>query len=85
MRFTQAAGGARGFPQLEGVKIDNHWAIIYSKLDIGCALERHTGLECKGYTHESAVKDRCQHRDLLDAALSANAASCISRFYRDGG
>ena len=56
VRFTQAAGGARGFPQLEGVKIDNHWAIIYSKLDIGCALERHTGLECKGYTHESAVR-----------------------------
>jgi hypothetical protein len=56
VRVTEAAGGARGFPQLEGVKINNHWAIIYSKLDIGCALERHTGLECKGYTHESAVR-----------------------------
>jgi len=55
-QFTEAAGGVRDFPQLEGVKINNHWAIIYSKLDIGCALERHTGMECKGYTHESAVK-----------------------------
>ena len=54
--YTEAAGGARGFPQLEGVKINDHWAIIYSKFDIGCALERHTGMECKGYTHESAVK-----------------------------
>jgi hypothetical protein len=55
-RYTDAAGGARDFPQLEGIKINNRWAIIYSKFDIGCALERHTGMECKGYTHESAVK-----------------------------
>ena len=56
IRYTDSAGGARDFPQLEGVKINEHWAIIYSKYDIGCALERHTGLECKGYMHESAVK-----------------------------
>ena len=56
VRYTDAAGGARDFPQLEGIKINNRWAIIYSKFDIGCALERHTGMECKGYTHESAVK-----------------------------
>ena len=56
VQYTGAAGGARGFPQLEGVKINDHWAIIYSKYDIGCALERHTGIDCKGYTHESAVK-----------------------------
>jgi hypothetical protein len=55
-RYTVAAGGGQDFPRLEGVKINNHWAIIYSKYDIGCALERHTGIECKGYTHESAVK-----------------------------
>jgi hypothetical protein len=56
VQYTDAAGGARGFPELEGIKINNHWAIIYSKYDIGCALERHTGIECKGYIHESAVK-----------------------------
>jgi Domain of unknown function (DUF4159) len=56
VRYTDSAGGAHDFPQLEGVKINDHWVIIYSKYDIGCALERHTGLECKGYTHESAVK-----------------------------
>ena len=56
VRYTDSAGGAHDFPQLEGIKINNHWAIIYSKYDIGCALERHTGMECKGYVHESAVK-----------------------------
>ena len=56
VQYTRAAGGRRGFPQLEGVKLNDHWAIIYSKFDIGCALERHTGIDCKGYTHASAVK-----------------------------
>jgi hypothetical protein len=56
VQYTKAAGGGRDFPQLEGIQINNHWAIIYSKFDIGCALERHTGIECKGYTYESALK-----------------------------
>ena len=55
-QYTKAAGGGVGLPQLEGVKINGHWAIIYSKFDIGCALERHTGIDCKGYTYESALK-----------------------------
>ena len=53
-QYSKAAGGGRNFPQLEGVKLNGHWAIIYSKLDLGCALERHAGLDCKGYTYESA-------------------------------
>jgi hypothetical protein len=53
---SKAAGGKKGYPALEGVKLDGHWAVIYSKLDIGCALERPTGLDCPGYTHESAVR-----------------------------
>jgi hypothetical protein len=56
IHYTAAAGGSEDLPQLEGVKLNNHWSIIYSKYDIGCALERHTGIDCKGYTHESAVK-----------------------------
>jgi hypothetical protein len=56
VRYTKGAGGGQNFPQLEGVKINDHWVIIYSKYDIGCALERHTGIECKGYTYESAIK-----------------------------
>jgi hypothetical protein len=55
-RTTKAAGGREGFPELEGVKIDGHWAVIYSKIDIGCSLERPQGLDCPSYTHESAVQ-----------------------------
>ncbi len=55
-QYTKAAGGGKGFPQLEGVKVDGRWAIIYSKFDLGCALERHSGLDCKGYTYDSAVR-----------------------------
>ncbi len=55
-QYSKAAGGGKDFPQLEGVKINGHWAIIYSRLDLGCALERHSGIDCKGYTFESAVR-----------------------------
>ncbi len=56
VQFTKAAGGGRGFPHLEGVFLDGHWALIYSKYDIGCALERSVAMDCKGYSHESAIK-----------------------------
>ena len=56
VQYTKAAGGGVDFPQLEGVRMNDRWVIIYSKNDIGCALERHTGIECKGYTYESALK-----------------------------
>ena len=55
-QYSRAAGGGTDYPQLEGVKIDNHWAIIYSKYDLGCALERHQGLDCKGYSYASALE-----------------------------
>ncbi|MDG3007313.1 DUF4159 domain-containing protein [Paludisphaera mucosa] len=55
-QYTKAAGGGKDYPQLEGVKINGHWSIIYSKFDIGCALERHSGLDCKGYVYESALR-----------------------------
>ena len=38
------------------MKINGRWAVIYSKYDIGCALERHQGLDCKGYAYESAMR-----------------------------
>ena len=53
--YSKAAGGGSGPPQLEGVQIDGHWAVIYSRYDLGCALERQQGLDCKGYTHDSAL------------------------------
>jgi hypothetical protein len=56
VQYSKAAGGGKDFPQLEGVKLEGHWAVIYSKYDIGCALERHQGLDCKGYSNESALR-----------------------------
>ena len=43
-------------PALEGVKIGQRWAVIYSKYDIGCALEKHQSADCIGYSHESALR-----------------------------
>ena len=56
VQYTKPAGGGKDFPQLEGVKVNGRWAVIYSKYDIGCALEKHQGLDCKGYTYESAMR-----------------------------
>jgi hypothetical protein len=56
VQYTKAAGGGKDLPQLEGVKVNGRWAVIYSKYDIGCALERHQGLDCKGYSYESAMR-----------------------------
>ena len=43
-------------PHLEGVRIDGRWVVLYSKYDIGCALERASAGDCLGYTPESAFK-----------------------------
>src|SRR5262249_40903503 len=56
VQYSKAAGGGQDYPALEGVKINGRWVIVYSKYDIGCALEHHQGLDCKGYTYESALK-----------------------------
>jgi hypothetical protein len=38
-------------PELEGVKIDRHWAIIDSKYSIACALES---------AHDGSARDICK-------------------------
>ena len=43
-------------PLLEGIKVNNRWVIIYSKYDLGCALEKHKSSACKGHDYESAVR-----------------------------
>jgi hypothetical protein len=47
-------------PILEGVRLDpknpkSPWIVIYSKYDIGCALDRHSSSDCLGHNHESAL------------------------------
>ena len=43
-------------PELEGVKIGDRWAVIFSKFDLSCALEKHDSMECEGYTREDAER-----------------------------
>ncbi len=56
VQANAALKGVEGPPALEGVLIDGRYAVIYSKYDLGCALENQSAKDCKGYTHESAVK-----------------------------
>jgi Domain of unknown function (DUF4159) len=60
---TEAAGpggGAAEFrempPALEGIKLNNRWVVIYSRYDLGCALEKHQSTDCLGHDHASALR-----------------------------
>jgi len=47
----------RQYPALlEGIKVDGRWVVIYSKYDIGCAIEGHKAADCLGYDKESALR-----------------------------
>jgi hypothetical protein len=58
IRCRKLAGGEfqPTTPILEGIKVDDRWVVIYSKYDLGCALERHQSSDCLGYDHESALR-----------------------------
>ena len=45
-----------GEPFLEGVVVNGQVAVVYSKYDISCALERQTTVACAGYLPEDALK-----------------------------
>jgi hypothetical protein len=54
---TEKGGKMQNMPPwLEGIKVNDRWAVIYSKYDIGCALERHKASDCLGYSPDSAQK-----------------------------
>lgn len=47
----------RNYPvMLEGIKVDGRWVVIYSKYDIGCAIEGHKSADCLGHDKESALR-----------------------------
>jgi hypothetical protein len=62
--LRQPAGGdgplatrkVRGPPQLEGIRIKDRWAVIFSPYDISCALEKQNSMECAGYDRDDAEK-----------------------------
>jgi hypothetical protein len=43
-------------PLLEGIKLDGRWVVLYSKYDLGCALERYQASDCRGYDPDSALR-----------------------------
>ena len=43
-------------PDLEGLKIGEHYAVIFSPFDISCALEKQVSLECDGYVPDDAAR-----------------------------
>ncbi|HZY90025.1 MAG TPA: DUF4159 domain-containing protein, partial [Gemmataceae bacterium] len=43
-------------PALEGVKYGGRWVVIYSRYDVGCALERHQSSDCLGHDYASALR-----------------------------
>jgi hypothetical protein len=47
----------RNYPvMLEGIKIDGRWVVIYSKYDVGCAIEGHKAADCLGHDKDSALR-----------------------------
>jgi hypothetical protein len=43
-------------PKLEGVRLGDRWAVIFSPYDLSCALERANSMECAGYGRDDAEK-----------------------------
>jgi hypothetical protein len=63
VRRREKAGGAGadgGFqelpPALEGIKVDGRWVVLYSKYDLGCALEGNKSTECLAHDRDSALR-----------------------------
>lgn len=43
-------------PELEAIKINGRYGVIFSPLDLSCALEKQDTLECHGYVREDAAR-----------------------------
>jgi hypothetical protein len=43
-------------PELEGIRFDDRYGVIFSRYDLSCALEKHDSLECQGYIPEDAAR-----------------------------
>jgi len=43
-------------PELEVLTLGDRYAVIFSRYDLSCALERHESVECPGYTRDSAAR-----------------------------
>ena len=43
-------------PKLEGIRVDDRWAVIFSPYDLSCALEKQNSLQCTGYGSDDAQR-----------------------------
>jgi hypothetical protein len=43
-------------PELEGIRINEHYGVIFSPYDLSCALEKQDTMECQGYTRQDAAR-----------------------------
>jgi hypothetical protein len=41
---------------LEGLKLGDRWSVVFSPLDVSCALERQDSMECAGYVRDDAAR-----------------------------
>lgn len=48
--------GVREERMIDGKLVKGRWLVVYSKYDIGCAIEGHKSAECMGYDKDSALK-----------------------------
>lgn len=62
-------------PELEGGEIDGRLAVVFSPVDISCALEQHEALQCRGYTREDAARIAL---NVLLYSLSPDAAPTLA-------
>lgn len=46
----------KGPPEMEGIKIGNRYGVVFSPLDLSCALEKQDTMECQGYVREDAAR-----------------------------
>jgi len=46
----------RIMPRLQYVKVDRRVAVLFSPLDLSCALESKHSLQCRGYVREDAAR-----------------------------
>jgi hypothetical protein len=45
-----------GPPRLEGIEVDGRLAVVFSPVDLSCALENSAVSQCTGYTRDDAIK-----------------------------
>ncbi len=47
----------KGPPELEGIRrLGDRWAVVFSPIDLSCALEKHDSRECRGYVQADAAR-----------------------------